>query len=86
MARCTTCGNEYEHSFEVKLDGRLYSFDCFECAIQKLAPVCEGCGCRIIGHGVQADERIYCSSHCARAKGILGTLTHVHAPEFDAAH
>lgn len=29
-------------------------FDSFECAIHRLAPVCEHCGCKIIGHGLQA--------------------------------
>jgi hypothetical protein len=51
MPRCDTCGNNYEHSFEVKHDGHTYNFDCLECAVHKLAPTCEGCGCRILGHG-----------------------------------
>jgi hypothetical protein len=28
---------------------------------------CEGC--RILGHGVQADGKIYCCAHCARHAG-----------------
>ena len=28
--------------------------DSFEGAIQKIAPVCEHCRCRVIGHGVNA--------------------------------
>jgi hypothetical protein len=30
----------------------LYTFDCFECAIQALAPTCAHCQSRVIGHGV----------------------------------
>jgi Rieske Fe-S protein len=30
-----------------------------------MAPVCEHCGCRIIGHGVQAGGRFFCCAHCA---------------------
>jgi hypothetical protein len=77
MSRCDTCGNEYEHSLEITLDGRTHSFDCFECAIHKLAPACETCGCRILGHGAQADNQLFCSAHCARQQGIRGITTHV---------
>jgi hypothetical protein len=34
-----------------------HTFDCFECAIAALAPECEKCGVKIIGHGLEADER-----------------------------
>lgn len=77
MARCITCGNEYDRTFELKLDGHSYTFDCFECAIHKLAPTCGGCGCRVLGHGVQADDKVFCSAHCARQVGVRGITTHV---------
>jgi hypothetical protein len=65
MATCATCGNDYERSFNVVMRGEEYTFDSFECAIQKLAPTCAHCGCRIIGHGVERGPKIYCCSHCA---------------------
>jgi hypothetical protein len=71
MARCETCGNDYYLSFEVVAAGRTHTFDCFECAIHTLAPVCDHCGCRIIGHGIEARPRIYCCAHCARESGVL---------------
>lgn len=77
MARCMTCGNEYERTFEIIVEGRPYRFDCFECAIHALAPKCEGCGCRILGHGVQSEDQLFCSAHCARQQGIAGLTTHV---------
>jgi hypothetical protein len=77
MARCNSCGNDYEASFDIRIDGKSYTFDCFECAIHKLAPICEACGCRVLGHGVQAGDSLFCSSHCARAKGIEGLQTHI---------
>lgn len=77
MARCATCGNDYERSFQVTFDGHSYAFDCFECAIHKLAPVCRACACPILGHGVQSGDQMFCSSHCARAQGIRGITTHV---------
>jgi hypothetical protein len=77
MARCNSCGNDYEASFDIRIDGKSYTFDCFECAIHKLAPLCEACGCRILGHGVQARDSLFCSSHCARAKGVEGLQTHI---------
>lgn len=68
--RCDTCGNEYDKGFEVSMDGGSWSFDSFECAITRLAPTCEQCGCRVIGHGVEADGRIFCCAHCAERAGI----------------
>jgi hypothetical protein len=66
MARCETCGNEYAQSFNVIMDGHAHTFDCFECAIQALAPACAHCGCGIIGHGVEKGGELYCCDHCAR--------------------
>jgi hypothetical protein len=52
------------------MKGREHTFDSFECAIQVLAPTCAHCGCRVIGHGVEKDERIYCCVHCAKQEGV----------------
>src|SRR3982751_2132806 len=54
MPRCDTCGNEYDKAFQVVMNGRTHTFDSFECAIHKLAPTCKHCGCRIIGHRLEA--------------------------------
>jgi hypothetical protein len=71
MATCTVCGNDYDKAFRVHAaDGREYTFDSFECAIQELAPTCAHCGCRIIGHGVEADGRMFCCAHCAAEVGV----------------
>jgi len=72
MSRCETCGNDYDKSFDVIVDGKSHTFDSFECAIHVLAPVCEHCGCRIVGHGVEADGRIFCCAHCAGHAGVAG--------------
>lgn len=34
MARCETCGNEYDKAFEITAGGETHVFDSFECAIQ----------------------------------------------------
>jgi hypothetical protein len=70
MARCETCDNDYDKTFEVTIDGRTHTFDCFECAIHRLAPVCARCGCRVLGHGVEAHGVIYCGASCGRAMGL----------------
>jgi hypothetical protein len=49
--------------------GDSHTFDCFECATHALAPICDNCGVRISGHGVEAGSMIYCCSHCARQAG-----------------
>ena len=71
MARCETCGNDYERTFTVTMPGAsTHTFDSFECAISALAPRCPNCGCRIIGHGIQVDEHVFCCASCARASGV----------------
>ncbi len=69
MARCEVCGNEYDKAMELKLSGKTHVFDSFECAIQVLAPTCSHCGCRIIGHGMEASGNFYCCAHCAKEAG-----------------
>lgn len=70
MGVCATCGNDYDKSFEISCNGRKFTFDCFECAINRLAPTCQHCSCRIIGHGVEADGAIFCCAHCAEHQGV----------------
>lgn len=70
MGICETCGNEYGKTFSIKMGDAWYEFDCFECAIQKLAPNCEHCGCKIIGHGAEKNGDYYCCDHCRRADEI----------------
>lgn len=73
MAACVVCGNEYDKAFTVTLyNGDSYTFDSFECAIHALSPVCDHCGCRIIGHDLEADGVYYCCDHCARSAGVTG--------------
>jgi Rieske Fe-S protein len=72
VATCEVCGNEYDKTFEVHRDGETHVFDSFECAIHALAPVCEHCGCRVIGHGVETEGRIFCCAHCATQTGVAG--------------
>jgi len=72
MARCDHCGNDYDKSFELIRAGERYVFDSFECAVQAVAPVCERCGCKILGHGVEVDSIYYCGAHCARESGAKG--------------
>ncbi len=38
MGVCEQCGNEYDKTFDVMMNGRKHTFDSFECAIQMLAP------------------------------------------------
>jgi hypothetical protein len=77
MAVCEVCGNDYYLSFEVFAAGNRHVFDSFECAIQKLAPICAHCGCRVIGHGIEANGTFYCCAHCARHEGANGVADHV---------
>ena len=77
MAKCEVCGNEYDKSMEITRAGETHVFDSFECAIHALAPQCEHCGCRIVGHGVEADGAIFCCAHCASQEGVEGVSDRV---------
>jgi hypothetical protein len=71
MAKCDFCGNDYDKSFKVTQGGRTMTFDSFECAIAAMAPHCEHCDCRIIGHGLETgDGRMFCCAHCAKQAGV----------------
>lgn len=72
MGICATCGNSYDKSFDIVKADKTYTFDSFECAIQTLAPRCKHCGCRIIGHGLEANSAFYCCEHCAQQEGVKG--------------
>jgi hypothetical protein len=69
MAQCEVCGNDYDKSFQVVMNNKARTFDSFECAIQALAPICAHCTCRVIGHGVEQDGKIFCCAHCASQSG-----------------
>jgi hypothetical protein len=71
-AKCEVCGNVYDKAFEVVMAGQSHVFDSFECAIHALAPTCDHCGCKIIGHGVEANGSFYCCAHCAKHEGVRG--------------
>jgi hypothetical protein len=70
VARCEVCGNDYDKAFEVHAAGAAHVFDSFECAIHAMAPVCEHCGCKVVGHGIEANGRFFCCAHCAREVGV----------------
>ena len=77
MPACEVCGNDYDKAFEVSLAGRHHVFDSFECAIHALAPKCEHCHCKIIGHGIESNGRYYCCANCAKLSGVSGATDHV---------
>jgi hypothetical protein len=72
MATCETCGNDYDKAFQVVMNGQAHTFDSFECAIHALAPTCQHCGTRIVGHGLERDGTYYCCDHCAEKEGVTG--------------
>lgn len=72
MAKCEVCGNDYDKTFDVVISGETHTFDSFECAVHALAPVCSQCGCRILGHGLEANAEFYCCKSCAAMSGVQG--------------
>jgi hypothetical protein len=70
MKRCEVCGNKYDKIFTISMGEESHFYDCFECAIHALAPKCASCGCKILGHGVEANGSYFCCAHCAQQAGI----------------
>ena len=68
---CEVCGNEYDKTLEIVVDGISHYYDSFECAIHALAPRCAHCDCRIIGHGVETAGVTYCCANCAHHEGVM---------------
>ncbi len=78
MAQCEVCGNDYNRAFQVMLpQGGTHIFDSFECAASALAPRCAQCNTRILGHGLEANETMYCCANCARKAGVQQLRDHV---------
>ncbi|HVL36622.1 MAG TPA: hypothetical protein VM489_13210 [Burkholderiales bacterium] len=70
MERCEVCGNDYDKTLSVQVaGGKAHTFDSIECLVQALAPTCAHCNCRILGHGIEAGDKMYCCAHCARHSG-----------------
>ena len=80
MPTCEVCGNDYDKAIEVVAAGFQHVFDCFECAIHAMAPVCEHCGVKVIGHGVEAEGHFYCCASCASAVGVRGLRDRAESP------
>jgi len=74
MATCDVCGNEYDKTFTITRDGGSGTYDSLECAIHAWAPGCANCGCRILGHGIQTAQGMFCCAHCARTAGVAGAV------------
>ena len=70
MATCETCGNDYDKAFQVTMNGKAHTYD--SCAIHALAPTCDHCGIRIVGHGMEKAGSFYCCEHCAQGEGVEG--------------
>ena len=77
MPQCEVCGNDYDKAFQVTVRGKTHMFDSFECAIHALAPKCSHCGCRIIGHGIEAGDKTFCCANCANHAGASGARDRV---------
>jgi hypothetical protein len=75
--KCDVCGNVYDKAFLVTRDGVTYTFDSFECAIHRLAPVCAHCRCKIVGHGIEQGDQFFCCAHCSRKAGAEGAVDRV---------
>jgi hypothetical protein len=79
MPECEVCGNEYDKAMEISIGGSTHVFDSFECAIHAVAPTCAHCGCKIVGHGIEANGSIFCCAHYAQEAGVTGARDRIEA-------
>ena len=77
LKTCDNCGNRYDKTFIVTMNGTRHTFDSFECAIHALAPVCRHCSTRIVGHGIESEGVMFCCAHCATQAGVDGVVDRV---------
>ena len=77
MPKCEVCGNDYDKAMEITVDGASHVFDSFECAIHALAPECDHCVCKIIGHGIESNNSFFCCAHCAHEEGVMAAVDRV---------
>jgi hypothetical protein len=65
MPKCDVFGNDYDKAFQIVQSAGRETFDSFECAIHAFGPERSHCHCKIIGHGVEKEDEVYCCAHCA---------------------
>jgi hypothetical protein len=77
IGACENCGNHYERAFTININNEEHIFDCFECAINKMAPRCHHCRTPIIGHGIESEEHFFCCNHCSKLASTEASLRFV---------
>lgn len=71
MKSCKKCGQPAQTPVTVRVGaGPQYTFDCFDCAIETLAPRCPECGRSYTGHPVTLGEQRFCSTACAQRRQV----------------
>jgi hypothetical protein len=69
MARCEFCGNDYGKAFQVQMPGRFIHIQSLRVRhLDACANVRSHCGGQMIGHSVEAGDRILC---CANVRWNL---------------
>ncbi len=69
--RCACCGGELgPHPVGLRYRGRESVFCSFGCAVVQAAPACWACGAKVLGRGVHASGRTYCSTTCVRPQVV----------------
>ena len=73
MGRCETCGNDYDKSFQMIMNGETHTYDSFECAIEALgAALCELRHPHHRSRTGSGQASIFCCDHCAERMGVIG--------------
>lgn len=67
-ATCVGCGLNIEKDYILFINGKEFTFDSFECAINFVAPRCAQCNCIIMGQGIEHADQYFCNSFCSKGE------------------
>ncbi len=65
MERCACCGGTLgPHPVGLRYRGKDSVFCSSGCAVAQAAPACWRCGAKVLGRGVSAGGRLFCTTAC----------------------
>ena len=71
MRSCRKCGQPAQVPVSIRTgDGPSYTFDCFDCAIEMVAPRCPECRRAYLGRPVTSGEHRFCSTACSQRRQV----------------
>lgn len=74
-ARCEKCGLNIEKDYILFINGKEFTFDSYDCAVNFVAPRCAHCNSIIAHREIKHREEAYCSQYCFKEKNFFPVMT-----------